>query len=251
MSPDPEDPHAAEQPVYLLPSVNTVAEVVDRLTKIDDYIDRCEPRKTNDGLGSFNHLYNVITTRVLEGINDGFFADPHYMEVLDVAFANRYLDALRAGVQNPATMPRSWRVLVDRRGDDRIEGLQFAVAGVNAHINFDLAVAVDQTWRTLGTNPDDGTQRSDYEKINQIFAEEMQGLRQHFEDERAQALDSAAAPVLNMLSNWSVDAARDASWIVGEQLNMLDRFGINTRPIVERIDRLTSLAGNLILTPLI
>jgi hypothetical protein len=222
---------------------------VERMTAIQDYIESTAPRRGSDGVACFNHLYRVITMRVKEGIESGFFADGEFLSVLDVAFANRYFDALRASVQQPAAVPRSWSVLVERRSDDRVESIQFAVAGVNAHINLDLAMAVLNTCEEIGDAPDSGTQYDDYQKVNEIFAEEMRSLRQFYEDELERRLDDAAATVLDVVGNWSVEAARDSAWVVAEQLWLLNSFGVDVFPLVSRIDRLAALAGHFLLTP--
>lgn len=220
------------------------------MAEIGDFVKDHEPLGVNDGVGCFNHLYGVITSKVLEGIDGGFFEDAEFLTVLDVAFANRYFDALRASVEDPPAMSRSWKVLIDRRNSDAVWSLQFAVAGVNAHINLDLAVALTQAFDQLGRHPDHGSQRSDYENVNAIFASEMQELRQHFLDDEGDAVDDKLAPVLNLVGNWSVDAARDAAWAVGEHLWVLGWLGIGSAPIVRRLDRLTALAGNFLLTSL-
>ncbi len=236
--------------VYLRPPVASVEEAIARMDAIDRHIDQHEPRRSRDGVACFNHLYGVITRRVLQGIRSHFFADTEFLTVLDIAFANRYLDALRAHVRQPGAVPRSWKVLIERRSDDRVESIQFSVAGVNAHINLDLAVALRQTFDALGRRPSTGSQRPDYQKVNQIFAEEMESLRQHFQDELQRRLDEIASPTLNLLGNWSVEAARDAAWALGEQLWLFGQVNIDDRPVVAHVDRVTGLAGHFLLTPL-
>ena len=238
-------------PIYLAGPVATIDEAIERMDAIDTYIDVSEPRKGNDGVACFNHLYGVITRRVRDGVNAGFFQDSEFLTVLDVAFANRYLDALRASVQNPPKTPKVWKILIERRNDERLEALQFAVAGVNAHINYDLSASMFQTCITLDRKPDTGTQHADYQKINDIFADEMRSLRQYYQNEDAKALDSRLSPVLDLVGNFAVEQARDAAWEVSEQLWMLRSFGIGTGGYLKRLDGLAALAGNILLTPVI
>jgi uncharacterized protein DUF5995 len=104
------------------------------------------------------------------------------MGALDVAFANRYLDALRADTTLPGSTAAPWNVLLERRGDQKLEKLQFAAAGVNAHIDYDLAPAVVTTWEILGTgDPSSVDQRSTYRQISAIFASETEKPRKKFE----------------------------------------------------------------------
>ena len=235
---------------YVLPRVTTVPEAIARMEALQAYMESREPRRGSDGVACFNHLYTVITKRVLEGIEAGDFADAEFMTALDITFANRYFDALRASVQDPSAVPRVWNVLIERRSDDRVGAIQFAVAGVNAHVNLDLAVAVVQTCAEIGDAPNEGTQRADYEKINDIFAEEMRSLREYYEDKLERAVEEFAAPALDVIGNWSVDHARDAAWAVSEQLWDLQQEGKDIGPWVRRVDRLAALAGHLLLTPM-
>lgn len=237
-----------DEMVYLAPPVTTVEEAIERMDAIDSYITTHDP-DGSDGVAYFNHLYGVITRRVRDGINNGFFEDAEFLTVLDVAFANRYLDALRAAAMDLNKAPKAWKVLVERRDDARIDPLQFAVAGVNAHINLDLSVSMLQTCQTLDRKPDSGSQRSDYLKVNDIFDEEMTALRQHYEDQLERAVDTAIAPVLDIIGSFAVEKARDAAWEVSEQLWILESIGFPTSVVIHHVDRLTSLAGHLILTP--
>src|SRR5258708_4791702 len=91
---------------YLLPSVTTIPEVIDRLTDIQAYIAANGPGRPDDGIGCFNTLYTVITKQVLLGVQNGAFQDGPFMTALDVAFANRYFDALRADALAPGSAPR-------------------------------------------------------------------------------------------------------------------------------------------------
>jgi len=138
---------------YTGPPVESIDEVIDRLEQIQAYAEAQEPRGQHDGVACFSYLYHRITKRVLEGIDSGRFDDCQFVNLLDVVFANRYLAALRASVLSPDDVPDAWAVLFQRRSHRHITGLQFAAAGVNAHVNFDLAVAVADTCAQLGPPP--------------------------------------------------------------------------------------------------
>lgn len=236
--------------VYLADRVTTIDQAIERMNEIDAYAQDHEPLKGGDGIACFNHLYTIITERVRDGVAAGFFEDAEFLTELDVAFANRYLDALRLAAQDISKAPKAWKILIERRSDDRIDPLQFAVAGVNAHINLDLAVSMLTACTSLDRKPDSGTQHSDYLKVNDIFDEEMRSLRQHYEDMLEQAVDNAIAPVLDIVGSFAVEKARDVAWEVSEQLWLLQSFGIGTKGYVKHVDSLAALAGHMILTPL-
>ena len=192
----------------------TVEEVI---TKLDTILAlaRTSPRGEADGIACFTTLYRTITANVLRWLEEGRFEDSEYLATLDLEFAERYLQALRCyAFDRPAT-PRSWRVLFDNRSDQRISRLHFAAAGVNAHINFDLALACVSTCARLGVEFGDGDQRKDYLGLNQIFALNTFQLREHFEAEEDPALVDA---VEKLFDDFAIAATREVAWRDAERL---------------------------------
>ena len=230
--------------------VDTIQEVLTRLDAIQRYAEATSQRKQQDGLASFNFLYRIITGRVLELVGTGFFGDDEFLIRLDVAFANRYLNALRAWDAGANDPPRSWKVLFERREHPRITPMQFAVAGVNAHVNYDLACAVVATCEELGRTPDSGVQEETYDKVNDIFAEQMEDLRQHFEGRLALWIDeNVLMQVDDMLGTWSVKASREHAWNLARLLWKVRRLDAAENLTLEVQDRASGLAGHLLLLP--
>lgn len=233
------------------PAVRTVPEVIERLAAIQDYTVTHEPTGIHDGLACFNYLYHVITTRVQKHLDEDFFADPAYLICLDVTFANRYLDAIRAHENLPRLAPKSWKALLESRSEEHIAPMQFAVAGVNAHVNFDLPCAVVKTCQTLGYELGTGHQRADYDKINDIFKEEMTELRRHFESQLLRWVDERLlSKVEDHLGNWSVEAARDTAWSHAEHLWSLHQNQIKESAFISGLDKMAGLAGRGVLAHL-
>jgi Family of unknown function (DUF5995) len=107
----------------------------------------------------------------------GFFADPAFMTQLDVTFANLYFTAVDdAG--NPPAVPLAWRPLIEQRAQRGIEPVQFALAGMSAHINHDLPLAVTGTCAALATSPSAGAHQADYQKVDQLLDAAEQSVRQ-------------------------------------------------------------------------
>lgn len=134
--------------------MDTVAGAIARMEAIEAALPAA------DGLACFNRMYLDVTTQVNSQIGQGFFADPVFMTNLDVAFANLYFAAADSAA-DPATVPLAWRPLVERRAVAGIEPVQFALAGMNAHINHDLPLAMVSTCTTLGTTPEAGPHFAD------------------------------------------------------------------------------------------
>jgi uncharacterized protein DUF5995 len=231
-----------------LPAVSTIPDVIARLDGIQAYVEAQSPRGANDGVACFNYLYLQVTKDVLDKVDTGFFSDPDFLTRLDLVFANRYLDALRADAADPSRAPSSWKALLEARSDTEIAPMQFAVAGVNAHVNFDLPCTVVATCQQDNRAPDFGSQKADYDKVNQIFGEHMAALRQHFEGRLERWLDQHLFDaVADHLGGWSVVAARDTAWANANVLWSLRQNHLGEDDFVSSLDRLTGLAGRGVL----
>src|SRR5271168_2969955 len=95
-------------------------------------------------LGYFAVVYKRVTLAIRKAINEGVFDDRRRVEELDVVFAQRYFNALNAYFypdehQGP-TLP--WDVAFVGDQDDQAIIVQHMIAGLNAHISFDLGLAV-------------------------------------------------------------------------------------------------------------
>jgi hypothetical protein len=209
----------------------SVPEVRDRLAQIQRVLvpqasnggvsapEAADAPGETDGIACFNYLYHDITSRVNKALDDGAFKDQAFLVKLDLSFAGRYLDALAAWVKSTDSAPRAWGVLFDHRGDRNTTRLQYAVAGVNAHVNYDLAFAVVQTVDELKrAELNGGSQRQDYNAINDIFFAAIPTLRWHFEGFWGHLFDKANGNLDDLFGSLAVVASRDAAWAVAERL---------------------------------
>jgi hypothetical protein len=205
--------------------IEGVRAVVAQLEAIQKDADKRAPLHRHDGVACFNHLYKEITKNVLRCVEnvhlhegDPHFRDLPFMACLDVSFANRYLAALGYG-DSPPFQPRCWQGLIDHRDMRDISPLIFAVAGVNAHVNFDLPFALITTCSIMGRELESGSNDSDYELINDIFAGHMQRLRRHFESRFVRGFDTAmVSKVENVLGDKVVVLARYLAWRSAKQM---------------------------------
>jgi hypothetical protein len=181
---------------------SSIDDVVAQLEAIDARL------PATDGVACFNRMYLTVTRLVRDRVSAGFFADPAQMQHLDVLFANLYLAAV-AAADAGTPVARPWRPLVDRRADPGVEPLQFAIAGMNAHINHDLALASTQVCVEAGSGPDAGSFHADFLRVNELLASV-----EH--DVRASYLPAPA--VLDLVGIWSIERARDAAWATTEVL---------------------------------
>lgn len=195
----PPAPPAPEVPVTSVP------EAIARMEEIEAALPAA------DGLACFNRMYLDVTRQVYSQLGQGFYTDPAFMTRLDVDFANLYFAAADlAG--DPAAVPLAWRPLVERRGEAGIEPIQFALAGMNAHINHDLPIAMVSACTDLATSPGAGQHFTDYQKVDQLLDEAEQAIRESFESRPERAIDHHLSAVATLTCNWCINTARDMAW---------------------------------------
>jgi len=201
-----------------------------------------EALSPDDGVRYFHQLYREVTHEVARRYAAGSFEDTAFLVALDVEFAGLYLDALRA----PDTAPRAWRALFDRRAA-RLEPLRFALAGMNAHINRDLAVALDVTIERFGGTFDrDSPRHRDFVAINTILDNLMARAKTELFSPLDRFADSALGSLDDIVEAWSITAARDNAWIHGTVLHALGP-GLARDFALTSFDRTAALIGKMIL----
>lgn len=230
--------------VFGAPPVTSVDEAVARMEAIDAAL------PPPDGVRVFNHIYLHITRLIRDQIQVGFYADDAWMAHLDVVFVNLYLSALRAAAADPDRMPRCWAPLVQRRSNPEVEPIQFAFAGLNAHMNHDLAVAVFTTCTELSTDPDDDAHHEDFTRIDDLLASAVEEVRQSFEKGAVLGADKRFRAAINLVCNWNIREARAAAWTNAEAMWELRRIPRLARDYRNVLDGTVGMAGRALLVDL-
>lgn len=203
-----------------------------------------------DGLKSFNKLYLMVTEALRDDLATPRWAAPVWLERLDVLFARLFFHAIAASLRGAKAAPLAWRPLLEMRYRPGIARIQFAIAGMNAHINRDLAVAVVETCTAIGNEPRRGTPwYEDYLRVNEIL--------ERVEIEAAKVLatgllrlaDEALGRLDDVLAIWSVKRAREAAWNHAEILWTLRGNAHLFASYVDTIDGVTGFAGRGLLLP--
>ena len=222
--------------------LQTVEDVVARMLAIDDALD------ARDGVAVFNHVYLRVTRLVQARLSGGTFHDDAFMAELDVRFAMLWLAAHDAPSSD---IPHAWEPLFERRTSGGLLPIQFALAGMNAHIEHDLPLAVVATCAARGRKPTSAGVRDDYEKVNDLLAEIEAEIRRSFLSEAAQAADDSLAPVVHLVSSWNIDKARDVAWVNTSTLWELRRIEILRKAYEAGLARTVGMGSRLLLTPLV
>lgn len=188
------------------PDVSTIADVIARMQAIDASLGR------KDGVAIFNRLYLAVTRAVDAASTGTDFENRQFVERLDVVFAGLYFDA-EATIASGLSCPVAWRPLVGARSQAR-EPIQFALAGMAAHINHDLPIAVLATCEELGLAPeDDSATHRDYQRVDGLLADVETQVAGWFDTGLiADIEDVTPAKTDEALAMWSIVAARDVAW---------------------------------------
>ncbi|MEO8595531.1 MAG: DUF5995 family protein [Candidatus Solibacter sp.] len=198
-----------------------------------------------DGLKWFNRLYLQVTQAVGVRVAAGGFHDLAWMAALDVNFAGLYFSALAASLSG-GVAPRCWRALFDRRNWTALARVQCALAGVNAHINHDLALAIVAT----GAAPvHGGPQYADYTAINGT----LNGLVDQAKAELHVRLLGDLLPPVNRMEDtiaaFSMTAAREAAWNHSEVLWALRALPRLSARMESTMDGTAAVIGKALLVP--
>lgn len=199
-----------------------------------------------DGVRQFNRMYLGVTEAVARRLDQDAFIDPDFMSRLDVVFANYYFAALSA--RDVPSVPAAWRPLFERRGDRRLHAMQFALAGMNAHINHDLPLAVVSTCQEFGVAP--GAHHEDFRRVNALLDATEQSVRRSFEAGWALALDRRVGPIETLLCNWTMNDARAVAWKTASGLWELRHRSRMFRAATESLAQATAEVGRAFLGPL-
>ncbi|MDT7846475.1 DUF5995 family protein [Streptomyces justiciae] len=216
-----------------------VDTVVDRMRALDEAL----PER--DGIAVFNRVYLAVTEAVDRGIDSGRFVDARAAITLDVRFAERYLRAVEA-VARDRRPPACWRPLFQFRRHPGVRPLQFALAGINAHIGHDLALAVVDTCRTLDCEPVDV--EDEFDRVGDLLVSLEERIREDLMP--GPDLLQIADPLTHLLGAWSLERARDATWTAARALWALRGLPDVAAEFTERLDTAVGFAGRMLLTPL-
>lgn len=203
----------------------------------------------SDGVARFNHLYLEVTQAVDAGAQTEAFEDPAFLQALDVTFAGLYFDALDAAAAGSA-LPRCWAPLFAARSDPHIAPIQFALAGMNAHINHDLALALVSTCAGQGITPDTGSAaHRDFVKVNATLAAVEAQVKAEYLTGLVGVADEVLGRIDDVVAIWSVSEARNAAWTHAQMLWAIRGNAVLTKALEDTLDGTVGFAGRGLLVP--
>lgn len=139
---------------------DTMEDLIQKMYRLERFYSENEEY---NGFQPFIKVYREVTEDVNELYGQGAFNDPSTMEQLDLYFAGRYLEPMRAFLLH-GEKQRPWSTYIDYcTREDRYESLAMFL-GINAHINGDLLHAVNH----IGLED-----QHDYNRINGILEQHL------------------------------------------------------------------------------
>jgi hypothetical protein len=211
------------------------------------------PLRPADGVACFTRLYLAVTKSVQARLAGVTFADPGFLAHLDATFADLFFAAVDASSRDPHRAPRAWAALFDARSRRGVAPLQFALAGMNAHINRDLPVALVTSCERSGVALTTGSpQHDDYLRVNEVLATVEGQVKQQYLGGWLRRLDRLLHRVYridDVLAMWDIARARDAAWVNAEALWSIRGDRDLYSDYLAALDRTVGFAGRGLLVP--
>jgi len=221
----------------------SIADVIAVMWSIDGLL------PGDDGLKWFNRLYLMVTQEIDAPPAANGWKDATWLARLDVVFATFYFAAITDALRQNADTPSSWDALFEARASAGVDRIQFALAGMNAHINHDLALALMKTNDQLHLTPAlQSPQHDDYERVNGLLEEVLPSALNLLATGIVGELAQDSGKIGRLLAIWNVCAARDLAWDFANHLRNLG--GMSRELALEAQDKLTGVIGRSLLLPL-
>jgi hypothetical protein len=151
-------------------------------------------QQVEDRRAIFLNCYSLMTANMLAAIDSGEFNDPEWVYSLLEHFAEYYFNALDAYQQTTPFAPPIWRLTFDADNQPDTLVAQNLMLGINAHINYDLTLALvdmlSPDWAQL--SPDERQGRyDDHTHVNQVIARTIDAVQE--------TVVEPASPVMNVV----------------------------------------------------
>lgn len=220
-------PHSREGDPELLALVEEpYADVGEARRRLQELLATFKLR--NDRRAVFLSIYTEMTDAVARRVEQDTFADPSWVAEYLVAFANLYRKAVHDyELGDLSSLADPWQLAFEATEESDSLVLQDAMLGVNAHINYDLALAVDEA----GIGPDRESKYEDHCRITDVIADIIDDAQDLLIDsygaENLDLVDESLGQLDEQFSVLTIDQCRDSAWRTAIALN--SRFGTRRR----------------------
>jgi len=184
--------------------MKTIEEVLKKLDEIIIW-----SKENQSPVGYFACTYRIMTAQVLKEIQQKKFEDNPRMTLLDLAFAQRYLEAWD-NYSKGKKCTQSWYIAFEAAKNKNLLILQHIFLGMNAHINLDLGISASSVMPYRKIN----LLKKDFENINNVIA----SINQKVQDSLnkicypVELIDKISNGKDNVVLDFAISKARDTSW---------------------------------------
>lgn len=216
---------------------------------LDAVLDRMDSelaalRAARDDRRIFLAVYRTMTASIHRGLADGRFLDPPWTAVLTTRFAGLYLEAA-ASWRATGRCAAAWEAAFAVAGRPRVSAVEHALLGINAHIVYDLPIAVATTMRELGDVVDGRLhadtlvrRRHDYEVVNHLLTETIEAAQEVLAGESRLAgwLDTLALELDAYVAELLLRVSRTQGWHTALALAVA-RDEVEQQLVLDHLDR--------------
>jgi hypothetical protein len=218
---------------------DSIEAVVSRLERVLDTL------KEGDANRHFLSTYLRTTMAVQDAVLAGRFADPEWVERLDVAFAQLYLDAIET-YQAGGDPSGPWQVAFTAAGlDGSLPPLRHVLLGINAHINYDLPRALLEVMTDADFDDPEviAARKRDHEVIDSVLSARVAAEDAELKEASGAVgrVDELLAPLNRLASKRFLKEARGKVWDNTIALSAARRAG--TAALASRLEDLSRLSA--------
>ncbi|MBI1297591.1 hypothetical protein GC175_21850 [bacterium] len=196
-----------------LPQFVPNAAVLDRMQAYIQTWEACA-----DDKALFLRCYFLMTSNMFSAVETRQFDDPVWVHNLLHHFADYYFDALHLYEQDVSSAPLVWQFAHDAACSPGVSALQKLLLGINAHINYDLVLAVTDML-TAEWHDHTAVQRAsrynDHCHVNQIIGQSIDAVQDQVLGPAMpmmELFDRLLGPVDEILISRLITAWRENVW---------------------------------------
>jgi hypothetical protein len=209
----------------------------------------------------FLNCYQMMTRNVLLAIETGEFEDGEWVGRLMEIFAGYYFNALESFEdQHPAT-PLVWKIAFTAVENPHINSLQNLVLGVNAHINYDLVLALSDLLRDewpILTKDQRELRYRDHCRVNHVIHQTINAVQDKVigrYDPEFHVMDKLLGPLDEWMTTLLITEWREEVWkhatILVEATQPGPRDALLNQVEKISLDRAKDILGSISLTSLL
>ncbi len=197
----------------------------------------------NDRRLIFLSCYKMMTQNIIAAIEANDFEDVAWVNTLMENFAEYYFHALEAYDGEPSAPPTPWRIAFKAAGNPKTNVLQNLVLGVNAHINYDLVLALTAIlapeWQQL--TPDQRKMRyRDHCHVNDVIYHTINAVQDQIIDRyepEFRLVDKVLGPIDEWMTSLLISDWREEVW--QHAIRLLDSSESDREAVLGHVEQIS------------